>query len=338
MTVCAYVVGAARGFIYLRGEYRHLLDPLEEALEARRNAYLLGHGIMGQPGFDFDIEIHVGAGAYICGEESALIESLEGRRGVPRNRPPYPVTHGYLQQPTIVNNVETFCAAALIAIHGGEWYKGFGTAKSAGTKLLSVSGDCTRPGVYEYPFGVSIRDVLEDCGAVDTQAVQVSGPSGVCLDETEFGRRIAFEDVPTAGSFMVFNRQRDMFEVARNFSHFFAHESCGFCTPCRVGTTLLKNCMDKLHAGHGSQYDLTEIVDIARVLQATSHCGLGHTACNPLFDTLKKFRPSYERRLSSLAFSPAFDLDGALAAARQMTGRDDAGAHLQPEATEGAGR
>jgi len=338
MTVCAYVVGAARGFIYLRGEYRHLLDPLEEVLEARRNAYLLGHGVMGQPGFDFDIDIHVGAGAYICGEESALIESLEGRRGVPRNRPPYPVTHGYLQQPTIVNNVETFCAAALIAIHGGDWYRGIGTAKSAGTKLLSVSGDCARPGVYEYPFGVTIREVLDDCGAADTQAVQVSGPSGVCLDDTEFGRRIAFEDVPTAGSFMVFNRQRDMFEVARNFSHFFAHESCGFCTPCRVGTTLLKNCMDKLHAGHGSQHDLTEIVDIARVLQATSHCGLGHTACNPLFDTLKKFRPSYERRLSSLAFSPAFDLDGALAAARQMTGRDDAGAHLTTEATEGAAR
>ncbi len=332
MTICAYVIGAAKGFLYLRGEYRYLLDPLNEVLERRRTAYLLGRGIFGQPGFDFDIEIHVGAGAYICGEESALIESLEGKRGVPRNRPPYPVTHGYLQQPTTVNNVETFCAAALIAIHGGDWYRNFGTPKSAGTKLLSVSGDVARPGIYEYPFGVSIQDVLEDCGAADTQAVQVSGPSGVCLDDTEFGRRIAFEDVPTAGSFMVFNRKRDMFDVARNFSHFFAHESCGFCTPCRVGTTVLKNVMDKLHAGHGTQYDINEIFQLARLLQASSHCGLGHTACNPLFDTLKKFRPTYERRLTSLEFEPAFDLDGALAAARQMTGRDDAGAHLKAEA------
>jgi [NiFe] hydrogenase diaphorase moiety large subunit len=336
MTVCAYVIGAARGVIYMRGEYLYLLAPLQEALEHRRTSYLLGNGILGQPGFDFDIEIQLGAGAYICGEESALIESMEGKRGVPRNRPPYPVTHGYLQQPTTVNNVETFCAAALIAIHGGDWYRQIGTAKSAGTKLLSVSGDCARPGVYEYPFGVTIRDVLDDCGAADTQAVQVSGPSGVCVDETEFSRQIAFEDVPTAGSFMVFNRQRDMFEVARNFSHFFAHESCGFCTPCRVGTTVLKNCMDKLQAGHGTQIDLAEIFDLARLLQATSHCGLGHTACNPLFDTLKKFRPAYERRLNFLEFSPAFDLDGALAAARQMTGRDDAGAHLGSETNAGA--
>jgi [NiFe] hydrogenase diaphorase moiety large subunit len=335
MTVCAYVINAGRGFIYLRGEYRYLLEPLREVLERRRTAYLLGNGILGQPGFDFDIDIDVGAGAYICGEESALIESLEGKRGVPRNRPPYPVSHGYLQQPTAVNNVETYCAAALIAIHGGDWYRKFGTAKSSGTKLLSVSGDCARPGIYEYPFGVTVREVLVDCGAENTQAVQVSGPSGICLDESEFGRRIAFEDVPTAGSFMVFNRQRDMFEVARNFSEFFAHESCGFCTPCRVGTTVLRNCMDKLHAGHGTQHDLGEIFDLAQVLQATSHCGLGHTACNPLFDTLKKFRPSYERRLSSLEFAPAFDLDGALAAARQMTGRDDSGAHLQPETTGG---
>ncbi|MGB0128925.1 MAG: NAD(P)H-dependent oxidoreductase subunit E [Rhodocyclaceae bacterium] len=331
MTVCAYVIGAGRGFLYLRGEYRYLLEALEETLERRRTAYLLGNGICGQPGFDFDIRIHVGAGAYVCGEESALIESLEGKRGVPRNRPPYPVSHGYLQQPTTVNNVETFCAAALIAIHGGDSYRALGTAKSAGTKLLSVSGDCAQPGIYEYPFGVTIADVLADCGARNTQAVQVSGPSGMCLDETEFGRRIAFEDVPTAGSFMVFDQTRDMFQVARNFSHFFAHESCGFCTPCRVGTTLLKNCMDKLDAGRGTQYDLNEIFHLSRVLQASSHCGLGHTACNPLFDTLRKFRPSYERRLKSLDFEPAFDLDGALAAARQMTGRDDAGAHFPAE-------
>jgi len=328
MTVCASVVGASQGFLYLRGEYRHLLAPLREVLARRREAGLLGTNICGQADFCFDIDIHLGAGAYICGEESALIESLEGKRGVPRNRPPYPVTHGYLQQPTTVNNVETFCAAALIALQGGEWYRGIGTAKSTGTKVLSVSGDCARPGIYEVPFGVSVRQVLEDCGAERTQAVQISGPSGTCIDAAELDRRIGFEDLPTAGAFMVFDESRDLFEVARNFTHFFAHESCGFCTPCRVGTVLLCNVMDKIHGGKGSRYDLNRIFRLNRLLQSSSHCGLGLTACNPLVDTIKRFRPAYERRLESLEFEPAFDLDGALAQAREMTGRDDAGAHL----------
>jgi [NiFe] hydrogenase diaphorase moiety large subunit len=331
MTVCAYAIGARKGFLYLRGEYRHLAAPLHEVLERRRSAGLLGAGICGQAGLDFDIEIHLGAGAYVCGEESALIESLEGKRGIPRNRPPYPVTHGYLQQPTTVNNVETFCAAALIALRGGEWYRCIGTAKSAGTKILSISGDCARPGIYEYPFGVTVGQVLEDCGAQHTQAVQISGPSGTCIDATEFDRRIGFEDLPTAGALMVFDESRDIFEVARNFTEFFAHESCGFCTPCRVGTTLLRNVMDKIHRGKGSQHDLNQIFRLSELLQSASHCGLGHTACNPLLDTIKRFRPAYERRLESLEFEPAFDLDGALERARAMTGRDDAGAHLEAD-------
>ncbi len=328
MTVCAYVVGARQGFLYLRGEYLHLLQPLEASLARRRRAGLLGRDILGQAGFDFDITIHLGAGAYVCGEESALLESLEGKRGIPRNRPPYPVSHGYLQRPTVVNNVETFCAAALVARHGGDWYREAGTAKSSGTKLLSVAGDCSRPGIYEYPFGVTVAQVLADCGAEDAQAVQVSGPSGVCIGREGFGRRIAFEDLATAGAFTIFNSQRDMFLVARNYTRFFAHESCGFCTPCRVGTAMLKNIMDKIEAGHGTPYDLAEIEQLDRVLQTSAHCGLGHTACNPTLDTLKAFRPAYERRMTSLDFEPAFDLDGALAKARQMTGRDDAGAHL----------
>jgi [NiFe] hydrogenase diaphorase moiety large subunit len=331
MTVAAYAIGASHGFVYLRGEYRYLLDALEATLERRRATKLLGHGICGQPGFDFDIQVHVGAGSYVCGEESALIESLEGKRGVPRNRPPYPVTHGYLQQPTIVNNVETLCAAALIAVHGGEWYRALGTLKSSGTKILSVAGDVAEPGVYEYPFGVTVRQVLEDCGARNPQAVQVSGPSGVCIDATEFDRRLAFEDLPTAGAFTVFDSSRDMFEVARNYTHFFAHESCGFCTPCRVGTSMLVAAMDKIHAGNGTQHELREINRLNQVLLMSAHCGLGHTACNPILDTLKRFRPAYERKLRSLDFTPAFDLDGALARARQMTGRDDAAAHLESQ-------
>jgi [NiFe] hydrogenase diaphorase moiety large subunit len=332
MTLCAQAIGAQRGYLYLRGEYRYLLEHLQSTLQHRRNENLLGKDILGQRGFDFDIEIHLGAGAYICGEETALIESLEGKRGIPRNRPPFPVTHGYMQQPTAVDNVETFCQAALALQLGAENYRAIGTAQSSGSKLISVSGDCPRPGIYEYPFGVSVREVLRDCGAANTRAVQVSGPSGICVAEREFDRRLGFEDLPTAGAFMVFDDSRDMFEVARNFVHFFAHESCGFCTPCRVGTALLKKTMDKIAAGHGTPYDLAEVEYLDRVLQTSSHCGLGRTACNPVLHTLKHFRPAYESRLKSLDFEPGFDLDGALARARQMTGRDDAGAHLKTEA------
>jgi len=328
MTLCGYVIGAQKGLLYLRGEYRYLLDHLNEVLVRRHQQNLLGSNIQGKEEFDFDIEIHVGAGAYICGEESALIESLEGKRGTPRNRPPFPVTHGYLNQPTVVNNVETFAATCHIAQKGGAWYAGIGTLKSAGTKVMSISGDCSRPGIYEYPFGVSVRQILEDCGAIDAQAVQVSGPSGVTLSDQEFDHIIAFEDIPTAGAFMVFNATRDMFEVARNFVHFFAHESCGFCTPCRVGTSLLRNLMDKLHNGHGSPYDLKEIEKLNNLLLSLSHCGLGHTACNPVLDTINKFRPAYKLRMLHQEFIPAFDLDWSLQAARQMTGRSDSGAHL----------
>ena len=328
MTLCARIIGAKRGFLYLRGEYRYLLPSLQAVLSRRREQQLLGNNIMGLPGFTFDIDIHLGAGAYICGEESALIESLEGKRGTPRNRPPFPVTHGYRNQPTVVNNVETFAAASLIAVRGGTWYAGTGTKESSGTKMLSVSGDCARPGIYEYPYGVTIQKVLLDCGAKDVQAVQISGPSGICIAPDEFNRRIAFEDLPTSGAFMVFDRTRDMFEVARNFVHFFAHESCGFCTPCRVGTTLLANMMDKLGDGYGSPCDLDKIGKLNALLKSTSHCGLGHSACNPVLDTMEKFRHAYDRRLAHKDFVPAFDLDRALLQARQLTGRNDANAHL----------
>ncbi len=334
MTIAAWILGASRGYVYLRGEYRYLLDFLNSAVVTRRQAGLLGRDILGVTGFDFDVEIHLGAGAYVCGEESALIESLEGKRGVPRSRPPYPVTHGFLGQPTVVNNVETFAAAALVARHGGDWFRGIGTPRSSGTKLLSVSGDCERPGIYEYPFGVTVHQVLADCGATNSQAVQISGPSGICIGPDEFDRRLAFEDIPTAGAFMVFDMRRDIFDVVRNFVHFFAHESCGFCTPCRVGTTLLARLMDKIASGHGTRYDINEIYQLNRVLQMTAHCGLGHSAANPLVHTLEKFRPAYERRLKSLEFEPAFDLDAALAEARQMTGRDDAAAHLATDPGE----
>ncbi|MDD2924374.1 NAD(P)H-dependent oxidoreductase subunit E [Rhodoferax sp.] len=329
MTVAALVVGARQGLMYLRGEYHYLLGHLQAVLQRRREQGLLGTNIQGRAGFDFDIAIHVGAGAYVCGEESALIESLEGKRGTPRIRPPFPVECGYQGQPTTVNNVETFCAVTHIALRGGAWWSGIGTAQSTGTKIHSVSGDCERPGIYEYPFGTRIGRILEDCGAHDTQAVQVGGPSGVCLSVSEFGRRIGFEDVPTAGAFMVFDRSRDMFEVARNFAHFFAHESCGFCTPCRVGNELVVRRLDKLQRGHGSSQDVQELYELDKLMHGATHCGLGAAACNPLRDTIAKFRPAYERHLTSLHFVPGFDLDAELSQARQATARNDAGAHLE---------
>jgi [NiFe] hydrogenase diaphorase moiety large subunit len=333
MTIAARLLEARLGFVYLRGEYRYLLESLEAVLERRRRLGLLGRGILGVEGFDFDIRIHLGAGAYVCGEESSLIESLEGKRGTPRIRPPFPVEKGYLGQPTVVNNVETYAAAAQIALRGGAWWSAVGTPHSSGTKIHSVSGDCARPGIYEQPFGVTVDEILHDCGAHETgravQAVQVGGPSGLCLAAPEFGRRIGFEDVPTAGAFMVFDETRDMFEVARAFSHFFAHESCGFCTPCRVGTELVVRRMDKLAGGHGSLFDERELRELESLLHGTTHCGLGATATNPLRDTLLRFRPAYERRLQSPGFTPAFDLDAELAPARRVTGRDDALAHLE---------
>lgn len=331
MTLCAGIIGATRGYVYLRAEYRYLRAPLEQALQKRREAGLLGTGILGKQGFDFDIEIHMGAGAYICGEESSLIESLEGKRGIPRKRPPFPVTHGYLNKPTVVNNVETFMAAASIAIHGASWFRSVGTDESSGTKLLSISGDCERPGIYEYPFGASIQHILQDCGASDAQAVQVAGAAGVTLPATEFNRCIAFEDVATGGSFMVFNQQRDMLDMVRNFAHFFVHESCGFCTPCRVGSSLMKDLVDKVYIGHAGQYDLDEMHKIGMLMRTSSHCGLGTTAPNPILDTLNKFPQIYNERLKHSSYEPSFDLDAALQDARDITGRDDAGAHIGTE-------
>ncbi len=331
MTLCGRVIGARQGFVYLRGEYRYLLKALRDTLQRRREVGLLGEAILGNPSFDFDIDIHLGAGAYVCGEESALIESLEGKHGVPRIRPPFPTTHGYLNQPTVVNNVETFAAAAKIAVEGGDWFASRGTAESKGTKLLSLSGDCERPGIYEYPFGVTVQQVLEDCGARDAQGIQMAGPAGHTISAKQFGRRICFEDLATGGSFMVFDQSRDILDGIRNFTQFFVHESCGFCTPCRVGTSLMRDLVTKVHTGHGTRYDLEEMRKLGRIMQVGCHCGLGQTAPNPVLDSLDEFPEAYERRLRSTAYEPAFDLNAALEEARQLTGRRDPGAYLNEQ-------
>lgn len=329
MTLCGGVVGAKKGFLYLRGEYLYLLKSLENTLQERRDANLLGKNINGHEGFDFDIEIHLGAGAYVCGEESALIESLEGKRGIPRKRPPFPVTSGYMKKPTVVNNVETLLAAARIAVFGPDWFRSAGTEESTGTKLFSISGDCERPGVYEYPFGVTIRQVLEDCGAHDTQAVQLSGAAGFTIPSQEFYRKIAFEDVPNGGSFMIFDRSRDLLKMVLNFTRFFTHESCGFCTPCRVGGRLMNDLIEKVMVGYATRHDIEELKNICNVMKKTAHCGLGSTAPNAVLDTLQKFPTTYARRLVNKSYEPAFNLDKALEVSRHLTGRDDEEAHLR---------
>jgi len=327
MTLCAAIIGAQQGFLYLRGEYLHLYDKLQSVLAERRQAGLLGNNIL-KEGFNFDIEICLGAGAYICGEESALIESLEGKMGIPRNRPPYPVTQGYLGRPTVVNNVETFMAAASIAVNGGDWFANVGTEKSKGTKILSICGDCSRPGIYEYPFGTSIRSVLNDCGASDVLGIQIGGPSGTFISNHEFDRKLAFEDLATGGSFIVFNNSRNILDIVNNFTHFFAHESCGFCTPCRVGTSLLKKQLDKIIDGHGSAGDVVALEELCQLIKNHSHCGLGQTAANPVLTTLQRYPELYQSHLKKISYEPGFDLDRALETARKLAKRNDAGAHL----------
>ena len=335
MTLAARAIGASVGLLYLRGEYRYLLPQLDAVLARRRAQGLLGFSVGGVDGFHFDIAIHLGAGAYVCGEESALIESLEGKRGTPRIRPPFPVERGYLGRPTVVNNVETFCAVAHIAQRGGAWWAAIGTPDSTGTKIHSVSGDCERPGLYEYPLGTSIAQILADCGARGAQAVQVGGPSGRCVPASGFGSAVSFEDVPSAGAFMVFDQRRDLFEVARHFARFFAHESCGLCTPCRVGTELVVRRLDKLAqargTGRGSAFDVERLRELDELLHSGTHCGLGASACNPLRDTLAHFGQTYALRSTAAHFQPDLDLDAQLSAARRVTGRQDPGAHLSTD-------
>jgi [NiFe] hydrogenase diaphorase moiety large subunit len=246
------------------------------------------------------------------------------------------VHQGYLKQPTIVNNVETFAAATAISARGGAWFATAGTAQSTGTKLFCVSGDCERPGIYEYPWGVTVREVLRDAGGLDAKALQIGGPSGTLISASELDRAICFEDLSSVGTVIVFAPDRDLFSVVRNFARFFQHESCGLCTPCRVGTTLLSSYVDKFEKGFGSPVDLSEMERLGRLMRSMSHCGLGQTAPNPVLDSMAKFPDIWRSRMHTTEFAPAFDLDGALAEARALTGRTDAGAHLEAAVPEAA--
>ncbi len=288
MTIAAYAIGASRGYLYLRGEYEYLRKGLEEVLEKRRKAKLLGPKGKGRD-FSFDIEIRMGSGAYICGEETALIESMEGFRGEPRNRPPFPVDTGFCKRPTAVNNVETFLWAACIMSKGVKWFKTIGTERSAGLKIFSVSGDCDRPGVYEFPLGISVMQLLDKVGARNAKAVQIGGASGICVPTSEFNRKIAFEDISTGGSIIVFGPGRDMLHIAKNFMEFFVEESCGQCTPCREGNAMLLQGIEMLEKGECSTDYLNELCKLGETMQLASKCGLGQSSPNAFLSIIKHF-------------------------------------------------
>ncbi|WP_428033808.1 NAD(P)H-dependent oxidoreductase subunit E, partial [Amphritea sp.] len=315
MVLAASVIGAREGIIYLRQEYIYLKAYLEKQLQLFREQQLLGHNILGHADFSFDIRIQMGAGAYVCGDESALIESCEGKRGTPRVKPPYPVEQGYLGMPTCVNNVETLVAVTRVLQEGADWYQSLGVEDSRGSRLMSVAGDCERPGIYEVEWGTSLNQLLSSAGAVDPWAVQVSGPSGECVAVEKSGERcFGYSDLACNGSLMVFNRSRDLLGIVKHFMQFFVDESCGICTPCRAGNVELRNKVERVMAGTACQQDLEEMVSWGRLVRSTSRCGLGGTSPNPILTTLTQFPEVYQAKLTTQqgALLPSFDLEAAL--------------------------
>ncbi|MCE5254598.1 MAG: NAD(P)H-dependent oxidoreductase subunit E [Actinomycetia bacterium] len=289
MTIGARAIGASLGLIYLRAEYGYLRPHLNEVIRRRKEAGLLGQDIGGIEGFNFNIMVAMGAGAYVCGEETALIESLEGFRGEPRNRPPFPVVSGFLNRPSVVNNVETLAWVPCILSKGVEWFKSIGTENSTGHKLFSVSGDCARPGVYEFPFGITVAQLLKEVGGENAKAVQIGGASGRCVPEKDFERRLAFEDIPTGGSVIVVGPDRDMLALAHNLLHFFVDESCGQCTPCRLGNGKLLEGAEMLRDGTCTADYLEELKGLANTMQVASKCGLGQTSSVAFMSILEHF-------------------------------------------------
>ncbi|MHB8335874.1 MAG: complex I 51 kDa subunit family protein [Ignavibacteriaceae bacterium] len=290
MVIAGFTIGAKTGIVYLRGEYEYMLPSLEGFLNNMKEENLLGKNILKKEGFDFDIYIRLGSGAYVCGEETALIESLEGYRGEPRNRPPFPVNTGYLGYPTVVNNVETLASIPHIIYKGGEWFKKNGTDKSKGSKLFSVSGDCGKPGVYELQWGTKINELLEIVEAKNCKAVQVGGASGVCLPKSQFNRSLAYEDAATGGSIIIFDESRNMLKILKNFMEFFVEESCGQCTPCRVGNTKLLEGVENIEKGEYTFSYINKLKELGKTMQAASKCGLGQSSPNSFISILDNFK------------------------------------------------
>jgi [NiFe] hydrogenase diaphorase moiety large subunit len=314
MIVAAYAIGSQHGIIYLRAEYWYLKDYLQQQIQDFRAQGLLGQQILNS-NLNFDIRIQMGAGAYVCGDETALIESCEGKRGTPRVKPPYPIQQGYLGMPTSVNNVETLACASRIIEKGADWFSDLGTDESTGTRLISVSGDCNKPGIYEIEWGTTLNKVLSMIGAINAKAVQISGPSGDTLSVAKDGeRKFCYSDLSCNGSLMVFDDTRDILNVVRNFAEFFVEESCGICVPCRAGSIDLLHKMERIINGRACQQDLDEITSWSKLLKGTSRCGLGTASPNPILATLEKFPEIYEKKLvlQNGTLLPSFDIEEAM--------------------------
>jgi [NiFe] hydrogenase diaphorase moiety large subunit len=284
MAICGMVIGAKKGYMYLRGEYRYLLPDLNRELEVY-NEHMVTLGI------DFPIEIRMGSGAYICGEESALFESMEGKRGEPRNKPPYPTVSGYLSKPTVINNVETFVNVLMICRIGPIQYRKLGTLDSRGSKVFSISGDCPKPGIFELELGMPLSQFVDEFGDGDTKAVQVGGASGFCVPRKKFKETIiGFEGVPTGGSMMIFNSSRSMYNVLHNYLEFFEEESCGQCTPCRVGCQQLRKGIEAVKRGDKPVVYLDQLMKLSETMKATAKCGLGQSVANSFSSIVSNFK------------------------------------------------
>jgi [NiFe] hydrogenase diaphorase moiety large subunit len=337
MAIAGYAVGATEGTIYLRGEYLYLKDKLEDAIKEFNQKGLLGKDILGIQGFNFTVNIHMGAGAYICGEETALIASMEGKRGEPTTKEYFPVEKGYLGKPTVVNNVETLCAVPRIMEMGLDKYLKIGTKATPGTKLLSVSGDCEKPGVYEIEWGMKLKDFLDLIEAKDPHYILFNGFAGEFLSSVDFDREISGENLlaehiqftfkdpieysrkmsgvglRSGGSFMVFNSTRDLLSILKNITKFFVAESCGICVPCRTGNFLLNKKINKIMLCHADKDDIDEIKDWSTIIKQSSRCGLGKTSTNCLLTAMLKFPGEFQKcLLAESDINQSFNLDKAV--------------------------
>jgi NADH-quinone oxidoreductase subunit F len=307
MVIAGRAVGAHNGYAYVRGEYRYVIDILEEAIAEAYSRGYLGKNILGS-GFDFDLAAHTGAGAYECGEESALMESLEGKRGYPRIRPPFPAVVGLYGCPTVINNAESLSSVPSIILRGGEWYANLGTPKNGGTRLYAISGHVNRPGIYELPMGFSLRRMIEEvAGGVKDgrrlKAVVPGGSSCPLLSADEIDVAMDFDSVAKIGSMLgsggtvIIDEDTCMVDVARRIMHFYAHESCGWCIPCREGTTWLRKMLDRFHEGGGREEDIALIDELSKNMLGRTFCPLGDAAAMPTISIVKKWRNEFEDHL-----------------------------------------
>jgi len=303
MAIAGYAIGANHGYIYIRAEYPLAIHRLEIAIEQARELGLLGNDILGS-GFDFDLELRYGAGAFVCGEETALIQSIEGERGEPVTKPPFPAESGVWGKPTCVNNVETFANVPPIILKGAEWFKKIGTEKSGGTKVFALAGKINNVGLVEVPMGTTLREVIYDIGGGiknnrKFKAVQTGGPSGGCITAESLDIPIDYENLTAIGSMMgsggmiVLDEDNCMVDIAKFYLEFTVDESCGKCTPCRVGTKRLHEILEKITNGQGTEQDLLDLRELGETIKDTALCGLGQTAPNPVLSTLNYFQDEY---------------------------------------------